>query len=297
MTDILVFDVGGSHISSCVFSPSDSSFDAQQTAPIPTPCGLNEFAATIAALGKRANAKFEVIAGASFAMPGPFDYKLGVSSMKHKFQGLFGIPLASHLASALGCANEQITFLNDAAAFMIGEVSLGAAVSARRAIGITLGTGIGSAFSVDGELVVTGEGVPDGGEIWNYPYRGEILENLISTATLQRSYEQRSGRRIEVREIAKLAESEQDARETFTDFGVNLGQALRDICGPFHPDCIVLGGGIARSASLFLPAAEKELAGLSVQLRIAELGDYAPLIGAGVYWRKSRLPNIHALTL
>jgi len=285
---ILVFDVGGSHISCCEFSPSDAGVGVVHEAPIPEPCSLAEFLATIESLGRRALAAGALPDGASFAMPGPFDYALGVSSMKHKFQGLYGVPLAPRLAACLGCPADRISFLNDAAAYLIGEVSKGAAAGSRRAIGITLGTGVGSAFAVDGQVVVTGEGVPKGGEIWDYPYRGGILEDLISTAGVQRLYERRTGRRAEVRAIATLAEEEREARETFEDFGRDLGQALRDTCAAFRPDCIVLGGGIARSARLFLPAAEKVMEGLSIRICVSALGSYAPLIGAGVHWRDAR---------
>jgi glucokinase len=291
---ILVFDVGGSHISCCEFSLSDAGAGAVCEAPIPEPCGLEEFLATIESLGRRALASGSLPGGASFAMPGPFDYTLGISSMKHKFQGLYGVPLATRLGACLGCPAERVSFLNDAAAFLIGEVSKGAAAGSRRAIGITLGTGVGSAFAVDGQVVVTGEGVPKGGEIWDFPYRGGIVEDLISTAALQRSYERRTGRRAEVRAIATLAEAEREARETFEDFGRDLGQALRDTCAAFHPDCIVLGGGIARSARLFLPAAEKVLEGLSIRICVSSLGSYAPLIGAGVHWRNARSGRVHA---
>jgi glucokinase len=285
---ILVFDVGGSHISCCEFSTSGAGAGAVREAPIPEPCSLEEFLTTIESLRRRTLPQDAAPDGASFAMPGPFDYARGISSMKHKFQGLYGEPLPPRLAACLGCPADRISFLNDAAAFLVGEVSKGAAAGSRRAIGITLGTGIGSAFAVDGQIVVTGVGVPKGGEIWDTPYRGSIVEDLISTAAAQRSYQRRTGRRAEVREIAALADTERDARETFEDFGRDLGEALRDNCSAFHPDCIVLGGGIARSARLFLPAAEKVLAGLSIRICVSALGRYAPLIGAGVHWRDAR---------
>jgi hypothetical protein len=46
----------------------------------------------------------------------------------------------------------------------------------------------------------------------------------------------------------------------------------------------VLGGGISRSAPLFLPTAQRELNGLRAELRISALMDDAPLVGAGVAW-------------
>jgi glucokinase len=290
---ILVFDIGGSHISCCSFLPSDSSTGDVQQATVADSCSLAEFLQTIMLLGKRALPDGEELGGASLAMPGPADYACGISYMKHKFQGLYGVSLAPELASCLDCPPDRISFLNDADAFLIGELNGGAAAGAQRAIGITLGTGIGSAFAVDGRLVVDGAGVPKGGEIWNHPYRGDIVENIISTASIQRSYECRTGLRAEVRSIAGRAASEPEAREIFEQFGLALGQVLREVCGEFRPECIVLGGGIAGSSSLFLPAAEQALEGLSIRICISKLGGYAPLVGAGVNWHRARSSQIH----
>jgi len=281
---ILVFDIGGSHIASCAFGSSDFSAADAQHAFVSDSCNCEEFVQTIMQLGQRSLPLGARLVGASLATPGPADYVRGISYMKHKFQDLHGVVLGPKLASCLGCSPDRISFLNDADAFLIGELHQGAAAGAHRAIGITLGTGIGSAFAVAGQLVVEGTGVPKGGEIWDHPYRGDIVENFISTASIQRSYERKTGRHAEVRSIASCAEADQDARETFEKFGSVLGRILREVCGVFRSDCIVLGGGIARSASLFLPAAERELEGLSIRVCVSKLGDHAPLVGAGVDW-------------
>src|SRR5688572_21060975 len=80
------------------------------------------------------------------AVPGPFDYERGISLVRHKLLELHGVDLRSELAAALGFAPSSIRFLNDAAAFALGEWWVGAARGHRRAVGITLGTGLGSAF-------------------------------------------------------------------------------------------------------------------------------------------------------
>jgi glucokinase len=281
---ILVFDIGGSHIASCALSSSDLSAGETQQAWVSDSCNCDEFLETIMQLGERSLPLGARLIGASLATPGPADYARGISYMKHKFRELHGVVLGPKLAFCLGCSPDRISFLNDADAFLIGEMHQGAAADAQRAIGITLGTGIGSAFAVAGQLVVEGAGVPKDGEIWNHPYHGDIVENFISTASIQCSFERKTGRRADVRSIAGWAESDRDARETFEEFGSALGQILLEACGAFRPDCIVLGGGIARSASLFLPAAERELNGLSIRVCVSKLGCHAPLIGAGVDW-------------
>jgi len=159
-----------------------------------------------------------------------------------------------------------------------------------RVVCITLGTGIGSGFAVDGRVVTSGPGVPPGGEIWDYPYRGGILEDTLSTRAMQASYQSRTGNLREVAEIAASVPSDKDAREVFTEFGHELGQAFRTILATFAPQVVVLGGGISRSSHLFLPAAEQELQGIKMELCISELMDNAPLVGAGVAWFSASSP-------
>jgi glucokinase len=148
-----------------------------------------------------------------------------------------------------------------------------------------LGTGVGSAFAVDGRIITEGPGVAPGGEVWNVSYEGGIVEDLISTRALQKSYRERTGKEREVASMAHYAfGGEAAAEEVFAAFGTRLGQVLRHLFAQFAPDVIVLGGGISRSAHLFLPATEAELAGMKVQLRITQLADNAPLVGAGAAW-------------
>ena len=197
------------------------------------------------------------ILGASLAMPGPFDYDAGISWMQHKLPYLYGFDLRQALAAAPGVAAvSRCDFLNDAAAYLMGEIAAGAARGVSRVVGITLGTGVGSAFAVDGHVVREGTGVPAGGEIWNVPYEGGIVEDQISTRAIQKSYKARTGQDREVAAIAGVAARDPVAAEVFSEFGRNLGLALRTVLSSFGPHVMVLGGGIARSAQLFLPAAQ-----------------------------------------
>ena len=111
----------------------------------------------------------------------------------------------------------------------------------------------------------------------------------MSTSAIQRMYEQLTGIRAEVREIATLGSEHPQARPTFARFGTELGKVLRYTCLEFSPERIVVGGGISRSAGLFLPSAENELVDTGMQLRVSELFERAPLIGAGVSWKQKEM--------
>lgn len=285
---VLVYDVGGSHVSASLCSTDRFRLGPVASAPYPDEQNLDAFLDFLVQLAHQATPSGQQACGVEVAMPGPFDYANGISQMTHKLGFLFGVDLRAMLAERLDLAAGSIRFLNDAASYLLGEVGAGQAQNAARAVALTLGTGIGSAFAVDGQIVTTGAGVPAGGEIWNLPYQGGILEDALSTRALQAAYQKRTGKTLKVYEIAHLAPTDGDAVAVFAEFGQHIGEALRTIVGEFRPEVVVLGGGIARSAHLFLPAAEAEIAGMGCQIKITELFDNAPLVGAAVAWQRAQ---------
>lgn len=280
---VLVYDVGGSHISAAVFNSGNCKLSGVVSAGYPSEQTTQTFLNVLHSLGSMAMDGVRGVRGASLAMPGPFDYEAGVSWMQHKLAYLYGFDLRRAIATHFGWPPSRVRFLNDAAAFLAGEIAAGAAHGVGRVVGITLGTGVGSAFAVNGHLVREGSGVPPGGEIWNVPYQGGIVEDQISTRAIQRSYRKCTGQEREVAAIAGSTDSDPVAAQTFSEFGRTLGIALREVLAEFDPHAVVLGGGIARSAHLFLPAAKAEMDN-SIQLRVSALGDHAPLVGAGAVW-------------
>ena len=281
---VLVYDVGGSHISAAVFDRGDCTVQGVVTEGYPSEQNIDTFLNVLHSLGTRAAQDQADIPGVSIAMPGPFDYGRGVSWMQHKLPYLYGFDLRHALAARLGKAEAGVRFLNDAAAYLLGEITAGSARGVCRAVAITLGTGIGSAFAVDGHVLREGTGVPPGGEIWNLPYLGGILEDQISTRAVRQSYQSRTGEEREVAAIAASAAQDAVAAEVFSNFGHTLGTALRTVLAGFGPQVVVLGGGISRSAQLFLQAAQAELETPRVELRVSALGEIAPLVGAGAAW-------------
>jgi predicted NBD/HSP70 family sugar kinase len=282
---VLVYDVGGSHISAAVCHKEGYQLGTIASTSLPEEQTSAAFIGVLQSLGEKAMEGKADIEGAEFAMPGPFDYEKGVSWMEHKMPYLYGVNVAEALAERFGWKPEQVRFLNDAAAYLLGEVGAGAARGVKRVVCFTLGTGVGSGFAVDGRVVTQGKGVPPGGEIWNVPYLGGIVEDQISTRAIKKAYAERNGQEREVASIAHYAVGgDPDAAAVFQEFGRTLGIAIKDLLEDFAPDVVVLGGGISRSAPLFLEDVKAELANTRIEVRIAELGDNAPLAGAGVAW-------------
>ncbi len=256
---VLAFDVGGSHVASAVCSGSDFHLGPVASAPHSTTHTSDAFVDLLYELGTKARAGLnetdghDQISGAMLAVPGPFDLLAGVSLMRHKLPYLYGVDLRQALAARFGLQPAQVRFLNDADAYLLGEVGAGAARGFRRAIGLTLGTGIGSAFAIDGNLVTEGPGVPKGGEIWNLPYRGGIVEDFVSSRAIVGNYERRTGKKREVVDLAAASLSDPAAKQAFVEFGDHLGIIICTLLADFRAEVIVLGGGISRSAES-LPA-------------------------------------------
>ena len=221
------------------------------------------------------------------AVPGPFDYARGISKITHKLEGLHGIDLRSELQAANSALNPTaIHFLNDAEAFLLGEWWVGAARGHARAVGITLGTGLGSAFSEEDEMVRSGARVPLRGELYGVQFRGAPVEQTISRVALLDGYGARLDEGIDVEQIADRARAgERAARRVFTDLGTALGQFLTPWLRAFEPTCLVVGGSIARSWDIFEDTLRAEL-GTIPRLRTvtvaAQLED-APILGAAYY--------------
>ena len=288
---ILVYDVGGSHVAAAICHTDTYQLGPVITAPHPAEQTSEAFVHLLHSLGTEASNGANGVSGAGLAVPGPFDLEAGISRMRHKLPFLFGVNLRQALAERFGWQPAQVTFLNDADAFLLGEITAGAARGVARAVGITLGTGIGSAFAVDGRVVTEGPGVPPGGEMWNLSFKDGILEDYVSSRAIQNCYKCRTGATRRAAELAASVADDSAAREAFVEFGHHLGRALRCFLTAFAPDVVVLGGGISHSARLFVPAAESELRGLNFALLISARLERTALVGAAVSWCHSLTPQ------
>jgi glucokinase len=215
------------------------------------------------------------------AAPGPFDYAAGVCLVSHKLAGLYGVNLRREFALALGLDGAAISFVNDAEAFLLGEWWAGAARGHARAIGVTLGAGLGSAFLASGRIVRTAPGVPAEGELYRLSFRGAPVEETISRRALLARYGTDPDTGPDVQQIAERARAgERRARLVFEELGADLAEFLRPRLEAFTPTCLVVGGSIAHAWKLLEPALTPAFAGdrCLVVTRAARIDD-APLLG------------------
>src|SRR5690554_4512776 len=215
------------------------------------------------------------------AMPGPFDYKNGVSLIQSqdKFEALYGLNVKMLLAEALEIEETDIHFKNDAACFLQGEMYCGAGMGDNTAIGLTLGTGLGSARYSNG--------LAEDAALWSSPFRGAIAEDYISSRWFVRSYKEKTGKSIDdVKTLHSLARHCDIAKQLFVDFGDNLAAFLSLSFIDEQPDVVLLGGNIARASELFLPTLISKLKAREfiVPVKLALLEEKGALIGAASGW-------------
>jgi glucokinase len=226
------------------------------------------------------------------AVPGPFDYAAGISRIRHKLLGLYDVNLRRELATTLDLGDGgAIAFLNDAEAFVLGEWWAGAARGQARVLGITLGTGLGSAFLEHGELVRSDARVPPDGALFELAFRGAPVEEAISARALLAGYGGDTADVTDVEQIASRGRAgENRARLVFRQLAADLAEFLVPTLEAFTPTCLVVGGSIARAWELLEPVLEQRLAAFRplVVTRAGRIDD-APLLGAA---RHAAMPEV-----
>jgi glucokinase len=212
-----------------------------------------------------------------FAMPGPFDYSNGISLITgfDKYEAIYQMNIREQLAARLQVPGTAIAFRNDAEAFLEGELLHGAAKGFTHAIGITLGTGLGSAVShagktKDAELSVT-------------PYKGKRIEDFVSTRGIIRAYREASGTDVDNGKIiADRYHTDAAARAAFDTFSDDLAWFLTHFIQQEQPEVLVVGGNIANSWPLYEEKLMKMLENnvpVVPLIRMSVLGEHAALIG------------------
>ena len=295
----LGIDIGGSHISCAAVSPLTSEIlhdriysamvDSGSSCADITRAWTKHIAAAVTNIDG-------VLEGVGIAVPGPFDEARGISKIAgvKKFDSLFGLNIRQVIKSAIDDSTKQVVFVNDAAAFALGEYHAGAAKGSKRTLVVTIGTGFGSTFLIDGVVQQhenQKEGIPPNGYLYNTPFGETIADDHFSTRWFVEQWKKKTGTKIEgVKELSEKAlKSEQAALDIFAEFADNLAGFITPWLERFEPDTWVIGGSIAKAAPLFLEKLKAMLANFTkVDIKICELWDKAPIIGAAMSLKSTK---------
>jgi glucokinase len=202
-----------------------------------------------------------------------------------------GFPVAATLRRRLAVP----AFLdNDVNAFLRGEATAGAVADESDAFAMTLGTGVGGAVWLGGELF----GGPHGaaGEIGHTPGFGELrctcgghghLETIASGRSIAARYREGTGLTLSAAEVAARADDRDSlAQSIFEAAGTAVGQAITMVAALFDVTTVVIGGGVARSWHLLEPSIRQRLVDeppvsrRPIRLDRSTLGNDAVALGA-----------------
>ena len=136
---------------------------------------------------------------------------------------------------------------NDANSFAAGEKVYGKIRPYDSAVGLIVGTGLGSGIIANGRLY---SGVNCGaGEFGMLPYLDRNFEAYASGQFFRRVHGT-SGREA----AERAGRGETAALEIFAAFGRHLGEAIKAICYAVDPEIIVLGGSVSKSYAFYREA-------------------------------------------
>ncbi|MBN2483572.1 MAG: ROK family protein [Candidatus Omnitrophica bacterium] len=198
--------------------------------------------------------------GVGIGAPGIVNIPRGFIYYLPNVPGWRNYPLRDALRKAI---NLPVVVDNDANVFALAEARQGAAKNYQRALFLTLGTGLGGAFILNGKIL---RSTTSAGEFGHVPihYHGKpcgcggtgCIETYLGNRYLIARYKKIRNikNEVDVEEIYKKAlHKEKPALLIWREFSLYLGKFLAGMVNIFNPQAIILGGGVSGAIKVFKP--------------------------------------------
>ncbi len=274
---VIAADIGGTHVTAALVDTNDWQVITESTVRH----SVNSHADAKSILSAWSTPFQEVIRNRptivmpsiGIAMPGPFDYENGISYMRDqdKYDNLYGMDIRMELAERIGVDGANIRFINDAAAFLQGEVFAGKHNGFPKVLGITLGTGLGTAVWEPGSNATDAD-------LWKTPYLDSNAEEYLVTRWFVRKAAQHHIGVTGLRELLELRNKHAIIDDILAEYSNHLLHFLRFFGEKETTDRLIIGGNIAKAWDIF--RAFNPIAFDRFNIRISQLGEHAALIGA-----------------
>ena len=246
------------------------------------------------------------LAGIGIGATGPLDSVRGTINNPFTLPTWEDVPVVAWMEDAFSV---PVTLENDADAAALGEYWQGAGQNAKRLYAVTVGTGIGTALILDGQIYRGLDGShPEGGHMvldpagppcyctqrgcWESLCAGPAIERQAREADLAGSLllELAQGNAEDV--TAKLVfeaarQGDRLALSIVDRVADYFAQGILNVAILFVPDIVVLSGGVMRSLDLLMPHLQGTLQAYTemvpahrVHITPARLGYYAGMYGS-----------------
>jgi fructokinase len=221
---------------------------------IPTPKDYDMLLRALAELVAQTETALGVRASVGMAIPGSESFTSNRIKNANTVY-LNGKPLRQDLENLLA---RPVRLANDANCFALSEASDGAGAGANIVFGVIAGTGVGGGVAVDGKVLNGAHGIA--GEWGHIPlpaltdeerqdsricYCGKFncLETWCCGPAIANEYQRRTGRQMDVEDIAASSGSQERA---VMDLMIDrFARALATVVNILDPDVIVMGGGLS----------------------------------------------------
>lgn len=290
----LGLDLGGTNVKWVVVERSVGDWAALDRGQVSTRAdeGPDAVIDRLAAVATDVRTRRPDIASIGVGVPGLYDPARGSTRFLPNLPGDWaGRPVASRIQAALGLPTHLV---NDARAFGLAELRLGAGRGASSMVGLTLGTGVGGVIAVGGQVHQGHDGTagelghqtiePDG------PWCGCGNRGCLEAFVRADQIAAMCGAESVEDAVARARAGDPRAIDGVAQAGRYLGIGIGNMITVVTPDRVVIGGGVAAAADLLLEPIRAELRRRvtttsldEVEIVTAELGTWAGGIGAAVH--------------
>src|SRR6266478_3722096 len=247
---------------------------------------------------------------------GPVDWKTGMICRSHQIEGWPGFDLAGWLERLV---HAPVLVDNDANTSALGEAAHGAGIGVNPVFYVTLGSGVGGGLLVDGRIYHGA--TPGEGEIGHVRLdrTGTTVESrcsgwavdariraLKSSDPASRLCKLMSGEKAggEARHLAAaLRQNDSAARRILQETAEDLAFGLSQVVHLFHPEAIILGGGLSLVGEPLRAAVADALHPFVMEafapgprICLSALGEDAVLVGAFELAKKKFNPPVSGTT-
>lgn len=290
----LGLDLGATNLKWAVLEQANGNWETLDRGQAPTGAGDGP-EAVIGRLAELARSTVE-------HWPGTVSVGIGIAGRYDPAKGTTGFlvntpgdwadrPVVGPVEAAVGL---PVALINDARAFGLAELRLGAGRGASSMVGLTLGTGVGGVIAIDGRVHQGHDGTA--GEIGHHtidpdgPWCGCGNRGCVEAYARADQIAAACGAPTAEAAVAAARAGDARALQGFADVGHYLGIGIANLITLITPDRVVIGGGVSAAGDLLLDPIRAELRQLvrmtsldDVTVVTAELGTWAGAIGAAIH--------------
>ena len=248
-------------------------------------------------IGVKERWNYKDIIAVGVGCPGPLDIKKGKILVAPNLRTWEYFDVKEYFEKEL---NLPVKVNNDANVAALSEAIIGAGKGCESVYYITLSTGVGGGFIYKGEIVSGFNSIA--AEIGNMIINEDNykhsnmnlggLEGQCSGNNIARIASSKLGNKLTAKEVFDGAKEDNSVLgDIIRDWVINVSKAIANIIVTVDPEVIVLGGSVIINNPSFIEDIKFEVKkrvfeGIEVNIKLANMGDDAGLVGAGILAKK-----------